>query len=161
MIGAPSLSTVNVSSASLVGAGAAAGAEAGAASEATAEAASAATAGVDVTTGAAADAATGAAAGAGTSGVWLPQLRPNSNASNARAAATASHHHFFDPAFSSITIRSSDGLTAGVAPAVDGCSRCEDTAFICAATPDRKLPAQPRPSALAMSSVMLAFTIGN
>src|SRR5471032_155201 len=161
MVGAPSLSTVNVSSASLVGAGAAAGAEAGATSDATSDAASAATAGVDVTTGAAADAATGAAAGAGATVVWLPQLRPNSNASNARAAATASHHHFFERAFSSTTIRSSEGLTAADAPAVDGCSRCDDTAFICAATPDRKLPAPPRPSALATSSVMLAFTIGN
>src|SRR5471032_966981 len=145
MVGAPSLSTVNVSNASFVGAGAAAGAGAG----------SGATTGVDETTGAAAGAVASGCAG------WLTQLRPNSNASSARAAATASHHHFFDRAFSSATIRSSEGLTAGDAPTVDGCSRCDDTAFICAATPDRKLPAPPRPSALATSSVMLAFTIGN
>src|SRR5471030_481288 len=70
MVGAPSLSTVNVSNASFVGAGAAAGTGAG----------SGATTGVDETTGAAAGAVASGCAG------WLTQLRPNSNASSARAA---------------------------------------------------------------------------
>src|ERR1700722_12774938 len=142
MVGAPSLSTVNVSNASFVGAGA--GAETGSAATAT---------GADAT---GADTTTGAAAGSAAIGFSVTHERLKSTASNAIAAAIASHHHFFDDAFSSTTILSSDLFTAvAVPPTVDGCSRCDDTAFICAATPDRKLPAPPRPSAVAIPSFKL------
>src|ERR1700675_3051074 len=67
MVGAPSLSTVNVSSASLVGAGAAAGSGAG----------SAAATGIDT--------ATGAAAGATASGFWLTRKRDKPRPSEAVA----------------------------------------------------------------------------